>query len=205
MPVPGVIQIADLCEKEDAPKQEVFLHKVMIEENAQRELSRRNCLMSHAGFLTYKSFEGYVYESVKFPPAFVRQALEDCVFIPEKRNLVLYEPVGVGKTHMAIATGVNACQKGYTRKFYTVTELILKLSEVCKDWRLERFITELKKLDLLILDECGYVPIVRAGSQLLFRVIADSYECKSLIHHGHLFLFEGQSYRIHRALMCQKT
>lgn len=226
-------QMADLCEKEATPKQEEFLHKVMMEEVAQRELARRNRLMSHAGFPTYKSFEGYVYQSVKFPPAFDRQALENCAFIPEKRNLVLYGPVGVGKTHMAIATGVNACQMGYSTKFYTVTELVLKLSEARKDGTLERLITELKKLDLLILDEWGYVPIDREGSQLLFRVIADSYECKSLIlttnlefskwggiftddqmaaamidrliHHGHLILFEGQSYRMTHALMRQKA
>jgi DNA replication protein DnaC len=94
---------------------------------------------------------------------------------------------------------------------------------------LERLITEIKRLDLLVLDEWGYVPVDKEGSQLLFRVISDSYESKSLIlttnlefskwggiftdqqmaaamidrliHHGHLLVFEGNSYRMEHALM----
>jgi len=94
---------------------------------------------------------------------------------------------------------------------------------------LERLICDLVKLDLLILDEWGYVPVDKEGPQLLFRVVADSSESKSLIlttnlefskwggiftdeqmavamidrliHHGHLLIFEGQSYRMTHALM----
>ena len=132
---------------------------------------------------------------------------------------------------MAIAVGVNACMKGYKVRFYTVTELVLKLAEARKNGTLERLRSELNSLDLLILDEWGYVPVDRDGSQLLFRVISDSYESKSLllttnlefskwgsiftdnqmtaamldrlVHHGHLILFEGNSYRMEHALMKQ--
>lgn len=152
-------------------------------------------------------------------------------FIKEKNNLVLYGPVGIGKTHMSIAIGVNACMKGYKVRFYTVTELVLKLAEARKNGTLERLRNDLNGLDLLILDEWGYVPVDRDGSQLLFRVISDSYESKSLllttnlefskwggiftddqmaaamidrlVHHGHLILFEGNSYRMEHALMKQ--
>ena len=138
-------------------------------------------------------------------------------------------PVGVGKTHMAIAAGVKACNLGYKTKFYTVTELVLKLAEARKNGTLEKLLRELRGLDLLILDEWGYVPVDKDGSQLLFRVISDSYESKSLIlttnlefskwggiftddqmaaamidrlvHHGHLLIFEGKSYRMEHALM----
>ena len=130
---------------------------------------------------------------------------------------------------MAIAAGVSACMKGYRVRFYTVTELVLKLAEARKNGTLERLRSDLNRLDLLILDECGYVPVDRDGSQLLFRVISDSYESKSLllttnlefskwgsiftddqmaaamidrlVHHGHLILFEGNSYRMEHALM----
>ena len=132
---------------------------------------------------------------------------------------------------MAIAAGVNACMKGHKVRFYTVTELVLKLEETRKNGTLERLRRELNGLDLLILDEWGYVPVDRDGSQLLFRVISDSYESKSLllttnlefskwgsiftddqmaaamidrlVHHGHLILFEGNSYRMEHALMKQ--
>ena len=98
---------------------------------------------------------------------------------------------------------------------------------------LERLVRKLQVLDLLILDEWGYVPVDKDGSQLLFRVISDSYESKSLIlttnlefskwgsiftddqmaaamidrlvHHGHLLLFEGRSYRMEHALMRQNS
>ena len=153
------------------------------------------------------------------------------LFIKDKNNLVLYGPVGIGKTHMTIAAGVSACMKGYKVRFYTVTELVLKLAEARKNGILERLRSELNGLDLLILDEWGYVPVDRDGSQLLFRVISDSYESKSLllttnlefskwgsiftdnqmaaamidrlVHHGHLILFEGNSYRMEHALMKQ--
>ena len=116
-------------------------------------------------------------------------------------------------------------------RFYTVTELVLKLAEARKNGTLERLRNDLNGLDLLILDEWGYVPVDRDGSQLLFRVISDSYESKSLllttnlefskwggsftddqmaaamidrlVHHGHLILFEGNSYRMEHALMKQ--
>ena len=168
---------------------------------------------------------------MKLPPALSREDLEEVRFVGEKNNLVLYGPVGVGKTHMAIAAGVNACMKGYKVRFYTVTELVLKLAEARKNGTLERLRSDLNSLDLLILDEWGYVPVDRDGSQLLFRVISDSYESKSLllttnlefskwggiftddqmaaamidrlVHHGHLILFEGNSYRMEHALMKQ--
>ena len=118
---------------------------------------------------------------------------------------------------MAIAVGVKACNMGLKTKFYSVTELVLKLSEARKQGTLEKLVKDLQKQDLLILDEWGYVPVDREGSQLLFRIVADSYERKSLIlttnlefskwgsvftdeqmaaamidrlaHHGHLLMF----------------
>lgn len=88
-----------------------------------------------------------------------------------KKNLVLYGPVGLGKTHMAIATGIAACQKGYKTKFFTVTGLVLELIEAKNNNVLEKFMKSIRNLDLLILDEWGYVPIDREASQLLYRVI----------------------------------
>jgi len=82
---------------------------------------------------------------------------------------------------MAIALGVLACEANHKVRFHTVTELVLKLSDAYRNGTLERLVRELKQLDLLILDEWGYVPVDREGSQLLFRVIADAYESKSLI------------------------
>ena len=224
-------RVVELCEEEATPRQEEFLLKVLSEELARRERGRKARLLNRAGFPVFKSFEAYEFSDIRFPPAFSREELLRADFIPEKKNLVLYGGVGTGKTHMAIALGIAACEKGMSVRFYTVTELVLTLTECYKAGTLERLVRDLKQLDLLILDEWGYVPVDREGSQLLFRVIADSYESKSLIlttniefskwggiftdeqmaaamidrlvHHGHLLIFEAKSYRMTHALMRQ--
>lgn len=223
--------IPDMCEKDGTPKQAEFMLAGLNSELELREQNKRKRLVKHAGFPTYKTFEGYEYKNVAFPPSMSKEELEGAAFVAKKQNLVLYGPVGTGKTHLAIAAGIKACTMGYKTKFYTVTELVLKLSEARKNGTLERLRSDLNSQDLLILDEWGYVPVDRDGSQLLFRVISDSYESKSLVlttnlefskwgsiftddqmaaamidrlvHHGHLFLFEGKSYRMEHALMKQ--
>lgn len=223
--------IPDMCEKEGTPKQAEFILEALHRELSLREKNKKERLVKRAGFPVFKTFEGYGYEHVTLPPALSRDDLETAAFVPKKQNLVLYGPVGTGKTHMAIAAGIKACNLGYKTKFYTVTELVLKLSEARRNSTLEKLRAELNAQELLILDEWGYVPVDRDGSQLLFRVISDSYESKSLIlttnlefskwggvftddqmaaamidrlvHHGHLFLFEGKSYRMEHALMKQ--
>ena len=133
-------------------KQLEFVEELFREELDLRDGNRRNRLIKRAGFPVYKTFEGYGYDSVKFPPAFGMEGLERLDFVPERKNPVLYGPVGIGKTHMAIAAGVKACQLGYKTKFHTVTELVLKLAEARKNGTLERLLKELRALDLLILE-----------------------------------------------------
>lgn len=220
-----------LCEEESTPRQEEFLLRVLEEEIGLREKNRITRLLTRANFPTLKSFADYEFNSVRFPPSLNREELIRADFIEEKKNLVLYGPVGTGKTHMAIALGIAACEKGLQVRFHSVTSLVLKLGEAWKNGTLERLVRELQGLDLLILDEWGYVPVDKEGSQLLFRVVADSYESKSLIlttnlefskwggiftdeqmaaamidrlvHHGHLIIFDGESYRMKHALMRQ--
>jgi len=220
-----------LCEDNATPRQEEFLLRVLKEEIQLREKNRITRLLNRANFPTLKSFSDYEFQSVRFPPTLSTEELVKDQFIPKKKNLVLYGPVGTGKTHMAIALGLLACELGLLVKFYSVTSLVLKLGEAWKNGTLEKLVRELQNLDLLILDEWGYVPVDKDGSQLLFRVVADSYESKSLIlttnlefskwgsiftdeqmaaamidrlvHHGHLIVFDGESYRMKHALMRQ--
>ena len=116
-------RISEVCLEKGTQKQLEFVLELMNEELTLRDENRRKRLIKRAGFPIYKTFEGYSYQSVKFPPAFCREELEALEFVPGKKNLVLYGPVGIGKTHMAIAAGVKACNLGYKTKFYTVTEL----------------------------------------------------------------------------------
>jgi len=139
---------------------------------------------------------------------------------------------GTGKTHLATALGVIACQMGRRTRFFTAAELVVRLSEAFAAGTLEKLLRSLLRSELLVIDEWGYVPVDRQGAQLLFRIISDSYERRSLIlttnlefskwgaiftddqmaaamidrlaHHGYILLFEGESYRMKHALMRQK-
>lgn len=225
--------IPEMCQNEGTPKQIEYLCDALKHEIGQREENRIGRLIKRARFPVYKTFDDYDFKRVKLPPALSRQELIEGSFIEKKENLVLYGPVGTGKTHMAIAAGVKACMRGCKVRFYTVTELVLKLAEARKNGTLERLRNALNMQDLLILDEWGYVPVDRDGSEFLFQIISDSYESKSLIlttnlefskwggiftdeqmaaamidrlaHHGHLLMFEGKSYRMEHALMRQST
>lgn len=224
-------QAVTLCETAK-PGQEAFLMTVLEAELTHRETQRRARLLNRAGFPVLKTLDGYNRSRVQLPSTLTWTDLETGAYLATARNLVLYGAVGTGKSHLATALGVRACEQGYTVRFFTVTDLVLRLSEARRTGTLERLQQDLQRADLLVLDEWGYVPVDRDGSQLLFRVIADSYETRSLIlttnlefskwgslftddqmaaamidrlaHHGHLILFTGESYRLQHALMKER-
>ena len=95
--------------------------------------------------------------------------------------LVITGGPGTGKTHLATALGIEACGRGKKVRFWRVTELITQLMEAREERVLGRMKGQLAKLDLLILDELGYVPASKLGAELLFDVISTAYERTSLI------------------------
>lgn len=221
--------LARRCLQQGDEHQLSFLAELLEAELEQRRANRIQRHMSLAGFPTRKTFEGFDFKHVELPPLLTHEALRDLSFVADKQNLIHFGPVGTGKTHLAIALGLMACQRDYRVKFFTVTKLVLLLGEAHRNGTLEKLVDSLQRLDLLILDEWGYVPLDRQGSQLLFRVIADCYEQRSLIlttnlefsrwgsiftdqqmaaamidrlvHHGHLLVFDGPSHRMEYALM----
>jgi len=221
-----------LCEEEATAAEESFLLKVLEGEMASREEARKSRFLREAGFPVYKSFEGFDFSSVKLPPSLPKEELLSAGLVAKQQNLVLYGPVGTGKTHLATALGIAACLHSLHTRFFTAAELVVKLSEAFKEGGLEKLLKNILRADLLIIDEWGYVPVDRQGAQLLFRIIADSYERRSIVlttnlefskwgtiftddqmaaamidrlaHHGHIVLFEGESYRMKHALMRQR-
>jgi len=209
-----------------------FLNHAMGTELANRETARKTRLIRRAGFPTPKTFDGYDFTGVKLPAALSREDLTGAAFITDHANLVCYGPVGTGKTHLAIAVGQAAVNSGMAVKFTTVSELVLRLAQAKTAGTLDKTIREYAKQDCLILDEYGYVPIDRDAARLLFQIVADAYETRSLIittnvpfsnwggvltddqlaaamidriaHHGHLIYFEGDSWRMRHALMKQQ-
>ena len=222
-----------LCEAEAVAPQERFLLRILTSEIANRDEVRHARFLSEAAFPVYKTLEGFDFTSLKLSPALSRDELRSGAFIGEKKNLVLYGPVGTGKTHLATAIGVLACSEGIRTRFFTAAQLVVRLSEAFAAGTLEKLLKGILKADLLIIDEWGYVPVDRLGAQLLFRIISDSYERRSVIlttnlefskwgsiftddqmaaamidrlaHHGYILLFEGESFRMKHALMRQKS
>lgn len=107
--------------------------------------------------------------------------LMKCEFISRKENVLLIGTAGTGKTHLATAIGIEACGQGKRVRFARVAELVTQLLEAREERQLSRMRVQLAKLDLLILDELGYVPASKAGSELLFDVISTLYERSSVI------------------------
>jgi DNA replication protein DnaC len=158
-----------------------FLAQLLKIELDHRELVRKNRNLKSAGFDVIKTFENYEFQDIQIPKAISIEELKTGIFIDRLENLILYGPVGTGKSHMATAIGVAACSRGKKVKFYRTATLVNLLSEAKAKGELQRFMKQLRKTDLLICDEWGYVPFEKDGSQLLFQVISECYEKRSVI------------------------
>ena len=214
---------------EATPNQLDFIERWFTAELDSRERSKRLRLLKQAGFPADKTLDGYDWTNLKMPADWGRAQFENLDFVAGCEDLVLYGPVGTGKSHLAIAIGRLACERGVPVRFFTATGLLMRLRRAQQENRLDRELASIGKARLLIIDEFGYLPIDEEGSRLLFQIISDSYETRSIIyttniefsgwgrvlgdknmaaalidrtvHHGRLIRFEGRSYRSEHALM----
>jgi len=224
-------RIVENYKKISAETNEEFLEKLLRMEVEAREINLKNRLLKNATFDVIKTFENYSFDDIQIPNSIDIEAIKTAAFIDKKENLILYGPVGTGKTHLATAIGVEACNKTKKVKFYRTAALVNQLLDAKRKGELKKYLKQLENLDLLICDEWGYVPFEKEGSQLLFQVISECYERKSLIittnlefskwngifydekltsalidrviHHSHLLMFTGSSYRLkHSTINC---
>lgn len=112
--------------------------------------------------------------------AFIHE-LAGCDFVSKRQNVVMIGNPGTGKTHLSIALGVKACTQGMNVKFYTAANLSNELIEAQEYKKLIKIEKQLSKTDLLIIDELSYLTFNRHQSELLFKVIADRAERRSVI------------------------
>ena len=160
---------------------ESYLLKLSELEVNQRGANAIAARIKNAGFPVLKDLETFDFT---LTPQINKQKLLElarCEWIESKTNLCCVGNSGTGKTHLAVALGQAACRVGKRVKFYTAQALVNQLEEAQKDYRLERMLTALNKIDLLIVDELGYISFSRSGAELLFQVFADRYERGSIL------------------------
>lgn len=172
--------ISELIASSDDTLKE-FVHKLLAAEIEGRKRAKLGKLLKDSNIPQIKTFEGYSFEEIIFPSSCNKDRLLSLEWINKKENVVMIGNVGTGKTHMATALAVEACRKGISVQFFRVSELVETLKDKFNQGSIRRFKSKLKKTDLLILDEVGYVPFDQVGSELLFNLIADCYERQSII------------------------
>jgi len=102
-------------------------------------------------------------------------------YLEARENILLIGNSGTGKTHLATALGFAACTQGRKVRFWSATALVTHMLELREQQDLKRFLTQIEKHELLVLDELGYVPFSKDGAELLFEVVSRAYERLSLI------------------------
>ena len=173
-------RLAEQARRRRQPHAEYLADLMHLEVTGRRErrIARR---ISEARFPVLKTLDGFDFTAQ--PHLDREQVLElaGSAFVEQAANVVLLGGVGTGKTHLAIALGLACCQHERRVRFTTAAELTNVLVEAREQGRLSRKLEQLAGVDLVILDELGYVPFDKAGADLLFNFVARVYERRSLI------------------------
>ena len=158
-----------------------FLRRLCERELADR--ARRACQrrLKAARLPQLKSLDDFDFTAQPSLNRALILELARCEFIDRRESIILLGGPGTGKTHVAIGLAAAACQRGKKVRFFRVTELLTQLLEAREERALGRLRTQLARLDLLVLDEFGYVPASQVGAELLFDVISTSYEKTSVV------------------------
>jgi DNA replication protein DnaC len=207
---------------------ERFLLALCEAEIGQREAQKIERAIAAAKLPFLKELTSYDFTSV----ASVQKArvLEFAQggYLDRAENVLMLGAPGLGKTHVAIGLALAACRQGKRVRFYRTAKLVDELMVMQHNLRLSRFTARFERLNLLVLDELGFFPVAKEGTQLLFQLVSDLYERVSIIlssnlrfsewnqiftdemmttafidrltHKGHILEFTGESYRYRHRL-----
>ena len=225
-------KLAQEAAAENKPYED-FLLRLLEMEITHREENTQKRLIVQARFPYLRTLDQFDFSAMPSVNKAKVLELAKGEYLAKKENVALMGNMGTGKTHVAISLGLLACRQGKKVRFITATGLINDLVEAQEQHTLGRRLAQLQKLDLLILDEVGFVPFTPDGARLLFQVCSDRYLKGSLLvttnlefarwvevfgderltgalldrftHHCHILEFNGDSYRFRESLREKET
>jgi len=216
-------KVARQCaeEKADFPRYLLRLCELELLDRERRATERR---IRQSKFPVVKSLDSFDFLAIPSLNKALVLELARCEFLARKENLLLLGNSGTGKTHLALALGLAACQNGHRVRFITAAALVSELIEARDEKYLLRFQKQLAAYELLIVDELGFVPLSKTGAELLFEIFSQRYERAStlvtsnlpfdewteifgsqrltgalldrLTHHVHILEMNGDSFRL---------
>ena len=170
---------------EQAAKKEVsyadFLDELLTLEVGSKSQKHLAMRIAMARFPFHKTLESFDF---KFQPSIDAKLIRELAtgrYMHSGDNVLFLGPPGVGKSHLAVALGLKACEQGVRTLFVTATTLIATLGKALAEGRLEERLKLLSQPQLLIVDEIGYLPIDRQGASLFFQLVSRRYERGSII------------------------
>lgn len=213
----------DTVNEQDIPFTEALL-TLTNQELAYQDKQKVERVIKRARFPKRTTLEAFDFD---FQPSINKKEILDLKslsFIDKNENLIFIGNPGVGKTHLVIALGIEACNRGYRTLFISCHELLLRLRAAYEKGTIERVIKRYVRYDVLIIDEIGYLPIQKVEADLFFQLLTLRYEHKStlitsnitlsrwgelfqnteiaaaildrLVHHAKIFKITGKSYRL---------
>ena len=216
-------KLATQCAAEgtDHPDYLLSLAELELIDRHQRMVQRR---IRAAHFPATKSLDTFDFLAIPSLNKPLVMQLARCEYIERRENVIAIGNSGTGKTHVALGLGLAACQRGMSVGFTTAAALVHELMEARDDRRLLNLQRQLARLNLLIIDELGFVPLSTTGAELLFEVFSQRYERGSILvttnlpfdewtevfgserltgalldrltHHVHILEMNGDSYRL---------
>ena len=225
-------KVAQQCATEavDYPRFLLRLVELELLDRDRRAVERR---IKAARFDVVKTLDTFDFLAI---PSLNKQLVLDlarCDYIDRRENVLALGNSGTGKTHIALALGLAACQKGYRVRFATAAGLVHELMEARDEKRLLRTQKQLAGYQLLIIDELGFVPLSRSAAELLFEIFSQRYErgatlvtsnlpfnewteilgterltgalLDRLTHHIHILEMNGESYRLKESKQTRKS
>lgn len=173
-------QLAKEAERRETPRLDYLIEVLRFEqaERANRRASRR---IQEAGFPIVKTLAGFDFARARHLPEVEIRKLATGEYIDRAESVILIGEPGTGKTHLATALAVAAAEQGRRVRFVTAAQLVNELTEARDAKELGRVVARYSRIDLLVTDELGYLPLHKADAELLFQVLSERQERRSII------------------------